>query len=312
MEQQVNQSARKWVRGPVLGRGSYGCVRMAYVQTKKNSPPLTMAVKSAWVSVSAEFASWERKVLEALQGSPFIIQCYGEDITVAGDGRSLVSNLFLEYASGGSLASFIQNSPRCCCCRCSGNNGGSWLPEVQVRLFTESILRGVEHIHKAGFIHCDLKPENVLLVSQETGGLAPKIADFGLAKRAAVNGGNNCPVRGTLMYLSPEAVAYGVQGQPADIWAVGCVVLCMLTGKLPWESKKQAGGSGGRRELKLRIVGEVPAIPSGVSRMARDFLSQCFVRNPAERPTAEALLRHPFVSLQLLMTEIGGGAIDTL
>ncbi|KAF3440614.1 hypothetical protein FNV43_RR18898 [Rhamnella rubrinervis] len=281
-----------WVRGPLLGKGGFGSVFLALLKTPslcmRNCPPL-MAVKSTQLSVAKELAR-ERKVLEALDGSPFIIRCYGEDFNRDEDG-TLVANLFLEYASGGSLASLIQKSTP------NQTEGfGFGLAEPQVRLYTESILRGIQHIHEAGYVHCDLKPENILLVPQATSNgssFATKIADFGLAKEAR---GSKCRVRGTQMYLSPESVVYGVQEQPSDIWALGCVVLSMLTGKQPWDWKPEQG----EKKLKQLIVKEVPVIPTGISKEAKDFLNKCFATNPTDRPTAEILLSHPFVSLRFL------------
>lgn len=280
-----------WARGPLLGTGGFGSVFLAFLRSPsswmRNCPPL-MAVKSTKLSASKELAR-ERKVLETLEGSPFIIRCYGDDVNVAEDG-SMVANLFLEYASGGSLASLIQKSSP------SQTMGfGFGLAESQVRLLTESILRGIQHIHEAGYVHCDLKPENILLAPQETANCSSfttKIADFGLAKVR----GSKCRVRGTQMYLSPESVEYGVQEQPSDIWALGCVVLSMLTGKPPWDLKPKQG----KKKLKQLIVKEVPVIPSGISKEAKDFLNKCFATNPADRPTAEILLSHPFVSPQFV------------
>ena len=91
---------------------------------------------------------------------------------------------------------------------------------------------------------------------------------------------------------------FGVQEQPYDIWVIGCVVLNMLTGKQPWHLKP---GKEGRLEIKRQIVDEVPDIPSGISKEAKDFLNKCFVRNSADRAMAKILLSHPFASLQFLI-----------
>ncbi|CAA2987396.1 mitogen-activated kinase kinase kinase YODA-like [Olea europaea subsp. europaea] len=97
------------------------------------------------------------------------------------------------------------------------------------------------------------------------------------------------------MYLSPEAVVDHVQKAPSDIWALGCIVLEMLTGKLPWEGDEKLNADD-----ILRKIGEgnsVPKIPNEISQEAKDFLKGCFVRKTMYRWTAEMLLNHPFVEV---------------
>ena len=78
--------------------------------------------------------------------------------------------LFLEYAPGGSLEDLIRDS-------------GGALPESDIRLYTRMIVKGLCHIHENGYVHCDIKPSNILVFSTEGGGNEVKIADFGLSKR---------------------------------------------------------------------------------------------------------------------------------
>ncbi|KAL2231484.1 UNVERIFIED_CONTAM: Mitogen-activated protein kinase kinase kinase 20 [Sesamum indicum] len=113
-----------------------------------------------------------------------------------------------------------------------------------------------------------------------------KIADFGLTKRHGGRKGaaTGCELRGTPLYMSSEMVAGGEQGPPADIWALGCVVVEMLSGNPAWRCSYIAG-------LMMRIgVGEeVPEIPRSLPEEVRDFLGKCFVKDPSKRWTAEML-----------------------
>ena len=122
-----------------------------------------------------------------------------------------------------------------------------------------------------------------------------KIGDLGLAKRENQSKKRRLEPywRGTPMYLSPEAVSDNIQECPADIWALGCIVLEMLTGKPPWDREEYMVA-----EDVLKKIGgghELPKIPGNLSKEAKDFLKGCFVRNPRYRWTAEMLLNHPFV-----------------
>ncbi|PQQ10962.1 mitogen-activated protein kinase kinase kinase YODA-like [Prunus yedoensis var. nudiflora] len=115
---------------------------------------------------------------------------------------------------------------------------------------------------------CELPSEEVYRI---------KIGDLGLAKRAV--GKRSC--RGTAMSLSPETVLDSIQEKPSDIWALGCVVLKMLTGRHPWDAKASAK----LHDLKPLIASRVPKVPGGLSEDARDFLKNCFA---CEEPFTEA------------------------
>lgn len=277
-----------WIRGSMIGKGSFGCVYSATLRNPKSKYsyfPSVMAVKSAEVSASCSIQK-EREVLSNVKGCNDIIRCFGEETTM-GETGVMVFNLLLEYGSGGTLAERIKNS------------GGAGLPEFEAKVFTRCLLRGLNHIHRVGYVHCDLKPDNILLVpdARGKGGLRAKIGDFGLAKREKQSKKRKLlePYwRGTPMYLSPEAVLENVQEAPSDVWALGCIVLEMLTGKPPWSEYKELNG-----EELLKKIGEgreSPRIPNGITKEAKDFLKGCFVRKSMYRLTADMLLHHPFLA----------------
>ncbi|CAA0816401.1 mitogen-activated protein kinase kinase kinase 20 [Striga hermonthica] len=218
-----------------------------------------MAVKSADASYSSTLQK-EKEVMTDLSASPYVIQCFADETTV-GDNGLLAYNLLLEYASG--------------------------LPELEVKMLARSILRGLSHVHESGYVHCDLKPDNILLVPK-SGGFMAKIGDFGLAKRWKQHSRKRKRAGPEPMYLSPEAVADSDQEAPSDIWAVGCIVLEMLTGRPPWDGKKE--------EILERLGAgqEIPEIPKGLSKEASDFLKRCLVRKPMFRFTCGMLLNHTF------------------
>ncbi|GER44064.1 mitogen-activated protein kinase kinase kinase [Striga asiatica] len=281
-----------WIRGPLLGKGAFGRVYKATLRdgrSENSCHPPELAVKSAQVSYSDTLHK-EKQILTLMKACPNIVRCYGDELT-QGDSATSAYNLLLEYAAGGTLAHRINNS------------GGRGLPIIEVKMYTRSLLRGLYHIHGSGYVHCDLKPSNILLVPRNrkirtTGTVfTAKIGDFGLAKRAKRSnckkrkfGEEACRWRGTPMYLSPEAVTGDEQEAVSDIWALGCVVLQMLTGKAPWEGRS--------KEEILEKLGsglEIPKVPNEVPKDARHFLRCCFERKPLYRLTAELLLEHPFL-----------------
>ncbi|RWR86335.1 mitogen-activated protein kinase kinase kinase 2-like protein [Cinnamomum micranthum f. kanehirae] len=282
----------KWIRGALLGRGSFGTVNLAFNLTKRDlQTPKIMAVKSAILSQSSSLEK-EREVLEKLQDCPQILSCFGHDITVV-NGK-LFYNLFLEYASGGSLAKLGK------------------LPESEVRRYTSAVLKGLSFMHLKGLVHCDVKLQNLLLFSppspEKVEKVVVKIADFGLVKRAGEEVGDGVLLRGTPVCMAPEAVAGGEYEPPADIWGVGCAVVEMITGKPAWHGVSDAVDVNGLL-FRIGFSDELPVIPSELSEEGKDFLQRCFVRDPAKRWTAEMLLQHPFVGNGLVE---GDGAAPEL
>ncbi|WCJ40356.1 mitogen-activated protein kinase kinase kinase 20 [Euphorbia peplus] len=293
-----------WHRGPLLGKGGFGSVYLAELKNPNSSNscfPELMAVKSAEVSAASSLQK-EKQVLHDMRGCPYILNCYGEETTTAKNGHMMIYNLLLEYASGGTLSSVIKRS------------GGSGLPELDVKRYTRCLLRGIDYIHRSGYVHCDLKPDNVLLVSDENWeSFVPKIGDFGLAKKSVKSKNMELDrhVVGTSLYLAPESVIDGIQETPSDIWALGCIVYEMLTGKKAWDPKP--GMTTDELFEKIRDPCEVPKIPANMSKEAKEFLNVCLVRNPFFRYSARMLLIQDFVrgsSDGGIGRSLGEGSVD--
>ncbi|KAG8481602.1 hypothetical protein CXB51_026549 [Gossypium anomalum] len=262
----------EWVRGETIGYGSFGTVNLVLPKTGFSGSSF-MAVKCCETNNSASLKN-EKQVLHQLGFCPQIIRCFGDDFTVENCGKFY--NLFLEYADKGSLADHLQL------------NGGK-LMESDVKRFARSILKGLNFIHSKGFVHCDIKLQNVLLF----GNGDVKIADFGLAKRKGEKQGR-FEIRGTPLSMAPESINGNVYDSGVDIWALGCAVVEMFTGKPAWNLKP--GANMADLLIKIGASDELPGIPRELSGEGKDFLVKCFSRDPNKRWTAEMLLQHPFTA----------------
>ena len=264
----------KGVSIKILGRGSSGVVHL--VQT---IAPVRQfyAVKSAYEDVSFSLVK-EQQILQQFIGCPNIIRCFGAFTSVQRDQRK-VFNLFLEYASEGSLLDLMKEY-------------GGKIPERDVKCYARMILEGLVHIHKKGYIHSDLKPGNILVFPPQDGiGLDTlKIADFGSVKQYGVKDTNiwEYGFRGTAIYMSPESVIGEITCQ-LDVWSFGCIIVEMITGNLPWTFSNL-------KDLRDKLLsGETPNIPENISSMGKNFLMKCFARDPNQRWTARMLLSHPYL-----------------
>ncbi|KAH7444811.1 hypothetical protein KP509_02G092700 [Ceratopteris richardii] len=176
---------------------------------------------------------------------------------------------------GGSLADHLRRS------------GGRLHEEAEAAYFTRAVLQGLDYLHSAGIVHCDIKPQNILL-----GSSGIKIADFGCARRMGYPSAIDGVLRGTPLYMAPEVVQGLEQGPASDIWSLGCTLIHMLQGCPPWAHVRCLPALF----LKIGSSDEEPPLPHLISPQARDFLLRCLQRDPKSRSTATELLKHPFLN----------------
>ncbi|KAK9267232.1 hypothetical protein L1049_009654 [Liquidambar formosana] len=188
----------------------------------------------------------------------------------------------MEYAPGGTLIDAIRE------------RGGGCLEEATIRSYARDMLHG-------------LRGSNVLITNDGV-----KIADLGCAKRvdevSAVNSTLTGPIAGTPLFMAPEVARGEQQGFPADVWALGCTVIEMATGRAPWADVSDPVSA----LYRIGFSGDVPEIPESLSKQAKDFLGKCLKRDPGERWSASELVKHAFLEEpNFTSKEIYGSNSDT-
>ncbi|MER7014138.1 serine/threonine-protein kinase [Saccharopolyspora sp. NPDC000359] len=169
--------------------------------------------------------------------------------------------LIMELVEGRTLADEVHFGP---------------LPPQRVAEVGSRLADVLAHVHDNGIVHRDVKPSNVLI----GGDGSVYLADFGISRLAAATARRTSSgvLIGTATYMSPEQVSGGEVGYPADVYALGLVLLESVTGRVEYP------GSGAESAVaRLVRAPEVPlSLPTGLHRA----LLLMTASDPAKRPTA--------------------------
>ena len=241
----------------LVGRGGMGEVYRAIQRPLKRIVALKVITGGA-AALAKEAAS------VALLNHPNIVSVYDAD--VKGDRPCLV----MEFVEGITLREWMARRWA----------EGHAPPAADIRSIVRQTAAALAAAHRKGLVHCDVKPENILLV-KEGSDLRVRVADFGIAKTTDSPAG---PVTGTAGYLAPEQFGRNLPDPRSDIFALGVVVVELLTGRHPF-----AGGS--IAQTYYNTLSATPAIPAGTDAGLAAVAAQALEKVPAQRyQTAEDVI----------------------
>jgi serine/threonine protein kinase len=176
--------------------------------------------------------------------------------------------IVMELVSGGSLARRLER--------------GGALPWREAARLAAGIARGLEAIHRAGLVHRDVKPANVLL--DESG--VPRVTDFGIVSSldptatTAARLTATDEVVGTVAYMAPEQTTHGQVDSRSDLYALGATLHELVTGRLPFSGSCYEILEAKRRSPPPALRSLVPEAPVELERLVRRLLEP----DPALRP----------------------------
>jgi len=176
----------------------------------------------------------------------------------------------IEYVNGGCLFSYLKRKMK---------NMRSSITEDQARFFYIQIVDAVEHMHKMGVVHRDLKCENILLASDKT----IRIADFGIS---ALSTGLLKDFCGTPTHCPPELIQMKpYYGTFMDLWAMGVILYQLVDGLTPFAARDLPG-------IRTKILSMDYTIPKKFSPELKDFIEKIIIEEPSERMSIADMRKH--------------------
>eukprot|EP01080_Neovahlkampfia_damariscottae_P004496 gene4496-7876_t len=266
------QSILQWQKGQILGSGGFAKV---YEGLNQETGTL-FAVKE----INLNNVNEKSKIYGALQSEIKLLSTLDHPNIVRYLGFEKNEEtlcFFLEFMSGGSLES-----------KCHSY----MLPENVVRNYTYQILHGLNYLHSRNILHRDVKTGNVLLDSNGHCCLS----DFGSAEMLTNELKQNKLLCGTPNFMAPEVISSSNYSIKSDIYSLGCTVLELLTGNVPFYEDIPKYNTpfqfmNWRKNENVQLQ-----IPKGLSKNAKGFLEACLQFYPENRPTTDILLEHPFIT----------------
>ena len=310
-----------WVRLKAIGEGSSGRIYSCVSLTHK----FDFAVKSILSDLVDDvgfcgLSDCIRNEIMNMSGlnHPHIIKCFGAEVSA----HHLM--IFMELCNRGTLSKYIL--------------GRKFLSELEASKICLQLLEAVNYLHSKRtrpLMHRDIKSSNILLADYDVcGGVYIKLCDFGSstckisdeAKSDRIRRISNCAieiggseiisplvsantfelnkllsssVKGTCNWMAPEVLKGEPYSGMCDIWSIGCVVIEMLTGQIPWKSFENTLAGMYNIMTSTKTPLDFMKNKKELSNDCIDFLSKCLDRNADNRWTANKLLKHPWIKPKL-------------
>lgn len=257
----------------VIGRGAFGEVQLVRNKSTKKVFAMKLLSKFEMIKRSDSAFYWEERFIMAHANSDWIVKLHH----AFQDSKYLY--MVMDYMPGGNLVNLISNYE---------------VPEKWAKFYCAEVVLALDAIHSMGFVHRDVKPDNMLL--DKNGHL--KLADFGTCMKMDADGlvRNNTAV-GTPDYISPEVLdsqnAEVCYGRECDWWSVGVFLYEMLIGDAPFYADSLAGTYGKIMNFKNSLH-----FPSDceISKEAESLISSFLTERTKRlgRNGIDEIAKHPF------------------
>ncbi|XP_071976528.1 protein kinase C delta type-like [Engystomops pustulosus] len=243
-----------------LGRGGFGFVFLASAKDKNSNVAIKVLKK-----FNKEKIQLEKRVLQHVAGNPYICRLFATFQTPS------FAFLVMELLPGGDLERLLEAEGP--------------LDVKTTALCTAEIICGLQHMHKLGVIHRDIKTKNITIDHQ--GHI--RICDFGVAVENMFRGKTTFGGAGTAYYKSPEMITGGPVGSSSDWWSFGVLLFRLLTNEYPF------GTCRTMRQLKDVVVAGDPRFPDNFTTETKDIITNLLSKQQLKRlGYCGDIHQHPF------------------
>jgi serine/threonine-protein kinase len=248
-----------------LGSGGMATVWRAHDEVLDRAVAVKTLAEGSWSDASAVARFTQEALTVAGLDHPNIVTLFDAGVDEG------VPFLVMELVEGTDLGSLLGRGP---------------LPIALAVSIADQVCAALEAAHRAGVVHRDVKPANLLLTMDGT----VKVVDFGIARttatvRAALTA--TATVVGTSRYMAPEQVTGGLVDPRTDLYALGCVLYTMLTGQPPFEGEDALAVLFQHLHQPPVPPGRLrPEIPAGLEELVLDLLAKDPDRRPADASAA--------------------------
>lgn len=243
----------------VIGIGGMATVYGAYDQVTGRSVAIKMMSKKLEHNAKQISLFVNESTALSLLSHPNIVQVYNTAIT------NSTKYIIMEYVEGITLKKHIDHRGA--------------LPEREVLYYATQILSALDYIHSKGIVHCDIKPQNIILL--QNGSI--KVADFGIARLDAMldhSGEKSDVALGTVYYVSPEQAQGKAPRAESDLYSLGAMLYEAMTNRLPFYHESAT-------EVAKMQISREPTPPSvyrpDISVGLEQIILRAMEKNPKKR-----------------------------
>jgi len=266
-----------------IGEGGFSKVHLAINKNMVDKPPCVIKIFNGMMGHSAlKKMVMETDVLFELQAHPNIVKYQG----YGGPNENGQLWMVMEFCDGGSVLDLRKGMK-------------TLMAESHIAYIIHCVLRALAFLHSKGIAHKDIKAANILLT---THGFV-KLSDFGISEQVKQNSEVN-ELAGSPLWMPPEAYNHEQVDQKGDIWSLGITAIELAEGKPPfsangpWKNLVDKVVNGPPPTLREKKSLDKPPRKDDAPEWSlefKQFLSLCFAKDPKGRPSAEDLLRDPFM-----------------